>query len=50
VELVHPADVLVGDPAGELDLIAEAVNGFFVDGDIRVESTLRAISSPTSLS
>ena len=37
VELVHPADVLVGDPAGQLDLVPEAVNRLLVDGDIGVE-------------
>ena len=38
VELVHPADVLVGDPAGQLDLVPEAVNRLLVEGDIGVEN------------
>ena len=37
VELVHPADILVGDPAGQLDLVPEAVNGLLIDRDIRME-------------
>ena len=38
MELVHPANVLVSDLTGQLDFVAEAVNGFIVDGDIRVKN------------
>jgi hypothetical protein len=37
MEFVHPADVLVGDPAGQLDLIPKAVNGPLIQGNIGVE-------------
>ena len=37
MELVHPADVLVGDPAGELDLVPEALDRPLVPGDLGVE-------------
>ena len=38
VELVHPADVLVGYPAGQLDLVPEPVDGLLVDGNIRMKN------------
>ena len=37
VELVHPADVFVSDPSGQLDLVPEPVDGLLVEGDIRVK-------------
>ena len=37
VELVHPADVLVGDPAGQLDLVPEPIDRLLVEGDIRMK-------------
>ena len=38
VELVHPADVLVGYFAGQLDLVPEAVDRRFVKGYFRMEN------------
>ena len=37
VELVHPADVLVADPPGQLDFVPEALDRLLVEGDIGVE-------------
>jgi hypothetical protein len=36
-EVVHPADVAVSDLAGQLDLVAEALDDLEVRGDLRLE-------------
>ncbi len=36
-DVVHPADVPVGDLAGQLDLVAEALDDLEVGGDLRLE-------------
>ncbi|OGD22074.1 MAG: hypothetical protein A2W03_05460 [Candidatus Aminicenantes bacterium RBG_16_63_16] len=37
MELVHPADIPVGDPPGQLDLVPEPVDRRLVDGDLGVK-------------